>query len=875
MQYDFSLKDPLFFTLTDDDLTDFSSKYSAPLPYDWHELSNNSEWVNQYPIGFTTERQGWKVHISSDYKHSHEVLEVVSKVCHEFRVVFKYLKTEKVFVLRNGKSIDRGYSGKFITCYPNIESLEGFLKELERKLKGYTGPYILSDRRWREAPIYLRYGVFRESIPELEGNLKSDELLVSGKIIKDIRSPKFIIPEGLEIPEFLEKWLKDIKGDEKSEFPFTIESAIRFSNCGGIYNATLSSSNKKIILREARPYTGLDFSGEYSTERMKSERRALTILKDIDGIPNVFWYGKLWEHNFLGVEKMDGIPLNHWLTKNYPLYDSKGKEKYLYRAKNILKQLISIVERAHKHSVYHQDIHFGNILIDRSDRLSLIDWEQVRFDNSKMVEQKMAAPGYGSWIDDYPSKIDWYGVKQIAHYLYFPLIEQTSLVLGYDQQTFKVAHRNFVEMGYSDTDIKNMEVIINALDNKCSTFDNLSEKKILKPCLNNLVINSKADINDFASRLGKGLLTISDEWKRKYKNKRIFPVHYYGLKINQGIAFSDLGILLSYKKLIDLLSDKVDNSYEEIKNLAIQTAIAKFRDDSPGLLDGMSGTIWIIHELGEKQLAIDLFRKYYSEMLRKSSEKNIYSGTAGILLVGLYLISQHNDLSIKELIISDMNLFADNYLFNPSDFCKVGVGDTNSNDPYEADSGLLFGHTGIGWLFGEAYRYTKNSKFLKCLNLAIESELVAYEKDDFDRLQYNQGKRLLPYLSTGSAGLLLLISRNKEFLQNSVLNNCHYLEKAVSPNFCVFPGIANGMCGLFLSKNLYKSNINYVQQCKELIRCLETYLCVVEDGFALAGDSGLKLTTDISTGTAGIILTLVSLRNGKLELLPSVQELRG
>ena len=426
MQYDFSLKDPLFFTLTDDDLTDFSSKYSAPLPYDWHELSNNSEWVNQYPIGFTTERQGWKVHISSDYKHSHEVLEVVSKVCHEFRVVFKYLKTEKVFVLRNGKNIDRGYSGKFITCYPNIESLEVFLKELERKLKGYTGPYILSDRRWKEAPIYLRYGVFRESIPELEGNLKSDELLVSGKIIKDIRSPKFIIPEGLEIPEFLEKWLKDIKRDEKSEFPFTIESAIRFSNCGGIYNATLSSSNKKIILREARPYTGLDFSGEYSTERMNSERRALTILKDIDGIPNVFWYGKLWEHNFLGVEKMDGIPLNHWLTKNYPLYDSKGKEKYLYRAKNILKQLISIVERAHKHSVYHQDIHFGNILIDKSDRLSLIDWEQVRFDNSKMVEQKMAAPGYGSWIDDYPSKIDWYGVKQIAHYLYLPLVEQTS-----------------------------------------------------------------------------------------------------------------------------------------------------------------------------------------------------------------------------------------------------------------------------------------------------------------------------------------------------------------------------------------------------------------------------------------------------------------
>ncbi|EFY03243.1 lantibiotic synthetase protein [Streptococcus dysgalactiae subsp. dysgalactiae ATCC 27957] len=871
MQYDFSIQDPLFFTFNDDVLTDFSSKYSAPLPYDWHELSNNSEWVNQYPIGYSIDRQGWKVHISSDYKHSHEVLEIVSKVCHEFRVVFKYLKTEKVFILRNGKNIDRGYSGKFVTCYPNIEILEQFLIELESRLKGYSGPYILSDRRWKEAPIYLRYGVFRESIPEIEGNLKSDELLVAGKIIKDIRAPQFVLPEGIEVPDFLKEWLKDIREETSNEFPFSIESAIRFSNCGGIYNATLNSSNKKIILRESRPYTGLDFSGEYSSERMEFEKKALTMLKDIDGIPNVLWSGKLWEHDFLGVEKMDGIPLNNWLTNNYPLYDCYGKEKYLYRAKNILEQLVSIVEEAHKKGVYHQDIHFGNILVNSGDKVSLIDWEQARFDNTRIVEQKMAAPGYGSWIEDYPSKIDWYGVKQIAHYLYLPLIEQTALVLGYDQQTFKVAHRNFVNMGYSDIDIRKMEDIIISLDNRCSKFDNLSEKKILKPCLNNLAINSEVEVKKFASKLGRGLLVVSDEWKKKY-NKRIFPVHYYGLKINQGMAFSDLAILFSYKKLMDLLSEEIDEGYEKLKSSVIQSAIEEFQESDPGLFDGISGTIWIIYELGEEQLAIDLFNKYYSEMISKSPRKNIYSGTAGILLVGLYLVSQHSNLLVKELVLSDLNSFADEYLLDPAKYCIVGTGGTNSNDPYETDSGLLFGHIGLGWLFGEAYRYIRDSKYLDCLNLAIESELVAYEKDASDRLQYNQGERLLPYLSTGSGGLLLLISRNKKFLNHSILNNYNYLEKAVSPRFCVFPGMFNGLCGLFLSRNLYKSNVNFVQKCKELIEYLETYLCVVEDGFALAGDSGLKLTTDISTGTAGIILTLVSLRNGKFELLPSIQK---
>lgn len=874
MQYDFSIQDPLFFTFNDDDLMDFSSKYSAPLPYDWHETSNDSEWINQYPIGYSMERQGWKIHISSDYEHSHEVLEIVSKVCHEFGVVFKYLKTEKVFILRNGKNIDRGYSGKFITCYPNIEILEKFLIKLEELLKGYSGPYILSDRRWQEGPIYLRYGVFRESIPEIEGELKSDELLVSGKIIKDIRSPQFIIPKGVEIPEFLKVWLRNLEKPSNSEFPFTIESAIRFSNCGGIYNAILNTSNQKIILRESRPYTGLDFSGEYASERMKFEERALTILQDIQGIPKVLWSGKLWEHDYLGVEKMDGIPLNNWVTNNYPLYDSYGKENYLYRAKNILDQLVDIVEEAHKKKVYHQDIHFGNILINEVDKVSLIDWEQARFDNSQIVEQKMAAPGYGAWIEDYPNQIDWYGVKQIAHYLYFPLIEQSSLVLGYDQQTFKIAHHKFIQMEYSELDIKNFEDVILSLDKRCSKFDNLSEKKILKPCLNSLVINSEEDIKEFVSKLGKGLLTISNEWKKRYKGKRIFPVHYYGLGINQGVAFSDLAILWSYKKLIDLLSEDIDDEYNKLKNSVIQSAISEFQNSGPGLLDGISGTIWLIYELGETQLAIDLFNKYYSEMLLKSSKNNIYSGTAGILLVGLYLVSQNDKLSVREQVLADLDLFADQYLLNPSEFCKIGSGETSSNDPYSIDSGLLFGHIGIGWLFGEAYRYINSNKYLDCLNLAIKTELMTYEKDAGNRLQYNHGQRLLPYLSTGSGGMLLLISRNKKFLKSSIVNIRHSLIKAVTPQFCVFPGMFNGLCGLFLSRSLYSSNINFVQKCKELIGELETYLCGVEDGFGFAGDSGLKLTTDVSTGTAGVILTLVSIRNSKLELLPSIQNVR-
>ncbi|MBZ4302355.1 hypothetical protein LAJ58_13565, partial [Streptococcus pneumoniae] len=96
---------------------------------------NNDEWVYQYPIGKFVERQGWKIHISSEYNSSHELLQDVAKICHEMRIPFKHLSTEDKFIMRNGKLVSRGFSGKFITCYPNQNELESVLQRLESALK--------------------------------------------------------------------------------------------------------------------------------------------------------------------------------------------------------------------------------------------------------------------------------------------------------------------------------------------------------------------------------------------------------------------------------------------------------------------------------------------------------------------------------------------------------------------------------------------------------------------------------------------------------------------------------------------------------------------------------------------------------------------
>lgn len=869
MKYDFNLEHPLYFT--DSKYSkDVSKKYQVALPYNWHELMNNDEWVFQYPIGKFIERQGWKVHVSSEYKVAHIVLGIVAEICHSMKIPFKHLSTEDKFIIRNSKLISRGFSGKFITCYPNEDDLKLFLEKLEDELKAFNGPYILSDKRWKEAPIYIRYGVFRPSGVD-EKNIAVDELIIGDTVIKDERLPQFKIPDGLKIPCFLEEWLSSNEGD-KEQLPFVIENAIRFSNSGGIYNARLSENEKTIILKEARPYTGLGFDGIYSSERLDTEYKALGILKDYIEVPRVYWFGKVWEHTFLGIERMKGVPLNRWVTNNYPIYKVVDKEKqYLLRISKIIKKLIVLVETFHDKDVYHQDLHLGNVLIKDNDEVSIIDWEQAVFVNNEQNTHAIAAPGFRAWGETLPSEIDWYGIRQIAYYLFLPLVTTSDLTYNYVSQTRIEAIKQFEALGYPKEHIHKVEELLSCLDSKCPLINNVSTKKILKPFLEAPPLSDYNDIQLIVTKMLRGLTLCYRQWSEEFQFRN-FPVHYYGLNINQGISFSDISILWSCYQLTKIVEGFKLDDYYEVKRKIMNDAVSAFGKSSfMGLFDGIAGTIWIMYELGDKEYAVELFCKYFEIMLEECESQNLYSGKAGIFLVAVYLLSKGKiDGILKQEILVKLKKFAIEYRENPGDFCKTGFGEIQSNDPYENHGGLFYGHAGLGWLFGEAYRYIGKDIYKECLELAIDMELSAYKYDDNGSLQYSQGYRLLPYLATGSAGMFILIKRNKEVLSEKYQDNLFALDKAINPVFCILPGLFNGYCGLEVSNYIYNNKSDTFKGQKKLIEGLYKYFSLIEEGLVLAGDNGSKITMDIASGFAGVAIALVSIMENKLALLPQV-----
>ena len=70
----------------------------------------------------------------------------------------------------------------------------------------------------------------------------------------------------------------------------------------------------------------------------------------------------------------------------------------------------------------------------------------------------------------------------------------------------------------------------------------ISRKKVLKPMHEIRTIESEQDIQDFIIKLLRGFTLTYGQWRKEFQS-RFFPVHYYGLNFNQGIAFSDLAIL--------------------------------------------------------------------------------------------------------------------------------------------------------------------------------------------------------------------------------------------------------------------------------------------------------------------------------------------
>ncbi|MGW1064695.1 class III lanthionine synthetase LanKC [Streptomyces aureus] len=421
---EFCNTDSLFFDIPDERVQE--DNFAVPLPPGW-DISPGRDWtVCNPPRPFRIPEQGWKIHISATFATAPEVLRLTAEHLTRRGVKFKFLRSESVLRRRSAKNGDRSASGKFITVYPQSDGqTEELLHSLEELIGGLPGPYILSDLRWKNGPLYVRYGAFlwmwaRDSHGVLVPSLRNE----AGTLVPDERRPVFRPPSWIRVPDFLQDAVEARNSATLKDFPYRIHRALRYSNGGGVYRATELAGGREVLLREARPFAGVDSTWGDAVERLEREHWALKRLQGLPSVPEVFGYLTGPEHHYLAREYVEGKTLTAVMAKRHP-YATGDRSPEAYRAYvswalDVVGQIEEALRAVHSRGVVFGDLHPGNILVTADGDVCFIDLETAT-PADECKPQTLGALGYKAPEHLTGPDIDWFAMAVLKLAVFLPV----------------------------------------------------------------------------------------------------------------------------------------------------------------------------------------------------------------------------------------------------------------------------------------------------------------------------------------------------------------------------------------------------------------------------------------------------------------------
>ncbi|WP_432948560.1 class III lanthionine synthetase LanKC [Kribbella sp. CA-253562] len=796
---------------------------ARPVPPGW-EHEAGEVWMHYAPADARIPAQGWKIHVSAGLDDADRTLAAVWDYCVDRRLAFKFLRSKPVLMMFNSKSAFRGSSGKLVTIYPADEAqLELVLKELDGILEGVQGPYILSDLRYAAGPLFVRYGAFAtryclsdsgERVYALE-----DE---QGRLVPDVRGPIFSTPSWVTLPSFLEPHLEARNAVTTNDLAYVIESVIQFSNGGGVYLGHHRDTEQKVVLKEGRPLAGLDVLGRDAVARVGHERDILRQLAGLEVVPAVHDYLQLGDHHFLVQEFIDSNPLQRLIVRRYPLTrpDAGAEERTAYAewALGMLTRVERAVAALHERGVVFNDLHPDNILIDADDRLVLIDFEVATL-VTEQARSALAHPGYAAPADRQGPDVDRYALACLTLGMFAP---QATMLLSLDPGK---AHQ------LTDLISETFQVPRATIEPAVETIlgDRSADQDGPASLQDGPPVPGRAAWPDLRAALAKAITTAATP----ERTDRLFPGDIAQFQPGGGInlAHGAAGVLYA----LDRCGAGRFPQYEDwLRRRALDTVAG------PGLYDGLHGVALVLDELGHRQDALDLLDRTMTQPV-DVLELGLSSGLAGIGLNLLRFSAEPAALALATRVVDEV---ADR-LGGPEDVPELS-GDGRPR------AGLMFGSSGPALLFLHAYERSGDTGLLDLARIALQQDLRRCTADQYGTLQVNQGWRTLPYLEEGSVGIALVLDRYlRHRPDDDLAASLDPLRKVTHCGYFVQPGLLMGRAGVLLAAAQVEPSA-----LDQLIAGLGWHSLRYGDGLAFPGNQLLRLSMDLATGSAGVLLAL-------------------
>jgi serine/threonine protein kinase len=808
-----------------------------PAPEGWIRLTTD-DWLELAPEVVDLPSQGWKIHASACTESAEEILQAVWDYCIPRRIAFKFIRSQQLLFLRNAKYANRGASGKFITIYPADEIQFGeVLHDLAEILEGRPGPYILSDLRWGAGPLFARYGGFAERhCVGPNGALAAAIEDASGELVPDRRGASFYLPPWVALPECLAPHLAARNSAMVDDLPYRIDRALHFSNGGGVYVGFERATDQPVVLKEARPYAGLALDGADAVTRLKRERDMLTLLAGLD-VPAVRDYFTIAEHHFLVMDFVDGTSLNAQLVERCPptWHDRTAVAEYTSWALDLAARLERAVAAVHERGVILNDVHPSNVLIRPDGRVVLIDLETAWQDGEERV-QTMAAPGFVAPGGARGYDIDRYALACLRLYAFLPLTELVSL------DSAKARH-------LADEIAKVFPVPREFLDEAVETITAAQASRGAQPSAASKLPSLEPDTVGWqTARTSMAQAILASATPER--DDRLFPGDVKQFETGGGLNFAHgaAGVLYA-------LAATGAERHRDHEEWLVRRAMNPQPGTPLGFYDGLHGIAYVLDRLDRRDDALALLELCNSELDGKHEKLglDLYGGLAGIGLNLAHFAAATADSSLWEATLHVADIVADTLGDEDS------VGEVSGGGrPY---AGLTRGSSGPALLFLRLYERFGDATLLDLAATAIRQDLrrCIVRKDTTAAMEVNEGWRTMPYLADGSAGIGIVLDDYLAYREDEQFADAAAaIRRAADYAFYIYPTLLSGRAGMLLyhARSRTSGMDDLDGAIADHVRRLAWHALPYEGHLAFPGEQLLRLSMDLATGTAGVLLAL-------------------
>jgi hypothetical protein len=818
------------------------------VPDGWRGVESGVWTVWHWPEHADIVDEGWKVHVSARPERLQHVLDIAAGVCFEYGVPFKHMSTRLFYWWTHQKYAHRSQGGKFIAAYPaDVDAARRLMERLREELADEDGPYIFTDRRFKDSrTVYYRYGAYRSDFRVEAAGTRT--LLVrdnSGRLVPDRRGASFQLPEGIVDP-FTER---ELDGASPTDLGgFAIDSSVRYTNAGGTYRGREIATGRRVFIKEGRPHIGVRDDGATATEQLREEWETLTALHALaPGLaPEPISYFRVWEHEFMAVEHVEGRLLTRWMSINSPMLRAGTTvddfEAYYDRCEKIMSAIEAALDRLHTVGYIFVDVSPGNVVVADDDAVRLIDFGSAHRLGGPFL--RAGTPGFvppDELVGDDLAMYDHFGVSRLAGHLLGPLHFVLNLNPGV------LAHQRY--------DLSETAPIRPALWKRATKYHVPGDDRRF-PTPEQVAADPVRHLTELRGQVADALVAMADV----DHPERVFPTIPEGYASNTVcLAYGTAGVVHALRRADRPLP-------EGLLDRLRRDALSKAGELGPGLYVGTAGTARVLSDCGLLDEARDLLAAADRHPLTGECA-TLFGGAAGVALTHLALYGHTRD---EHHVDRALALAA---ALPPDDALTPWLG------PNDA-TGLMHGRCGVALMLQQLAGVTGEDRQLTRAVRLLHAELDRASVPDAAGLLFPVSatdRRAMPYLFAGAAGMAYATTRCLRAVDDERLAEA--LPRLLAPlhlGYTVMSGLFSGTAGyaFTLADHAAVTGDEASRQASlRAARRLFKYAVSHRTGMRYLGDQLLRFSAELWSGSAGVLLALAHVLDPRADALFTVDAL--